>query len=266
MPLWQVQVVTAKEFECAVTRAGNLFKQCSYENWLLKAVEMGDSGEHFVEVLLDLHLATDLVRWGSRKMELEEMLSSWQRWLEALREEGYLRACRETDKRRLLERVNEELKSNKPKEKIDLANLLLHRHLAHFSWHPPELETYVRNYQLSTRKKNIYSVGPMVVVKFPWMDRQFALKMPLPRVQHDSNQISHEAILLQKYGNPNIVGFVGHWTIPVTHNSRRGVFHQSSSSAKLVPLLLMENMKITLRELLDKVEVRQHNDMNERGK
>jgi len=83
----QVQEVAAKEFMCAVSRAHNLLQQCRYENWLLKAVEMGDSEGHFVEVLLDLHLATDLVRWGSQNMELEEMLSSWQRLLEAFEEE-----------------------------------------------------------------------------------------------------------------------------------------------------------------------------------
>ena len=255
------------ELRCAVSRAENLLEQCSYDDWLLKAVEMGDSGEHFVEVLLDLHLATDLVRWGSQEMELEEMLSSWQRWLEAFqKEEKNLSDCREDDKRRLLERVNKEFNSNKPKEtKRILACLLLHRHDQHFSWHPPELESYVRKFQLSTRTNNVSSVGSMVVVKFPWMGRQYALKMPLPRVQPDSDMLRNEATLLKKYSNPYIVGFVGHWKILVTQSHRR-VFQQSSSSAKLVPLLLMEDMEITVRELLHKVQGGRHNNMNESGK
>ena len=251
-----------------MSRAKNLLKQCSYENWLLKAVEMGDSGEHFVEVLLDLHLATDLVRWGSRNMELEEMLSSWQRWLEAFEEEEKkLHPCRKVDKSSLLTRVEEVFKSNEPEEtKRLLAFLLRDRHHPHFSWHPPDLETYVRNFRLSKWEKNVSLVGTIMVVKFPWIGRDFALKMPLPRFQHSCDMLSNEADLLQKYGNPYIVAFVGHWKIPVTRNYFGGDSQQSSSSAEPVPLLLMENMEITVRELLDKVQGRRHNDMNERGK
>lgn len=254
-----------------MSRADNLLKQCSYENWLLKAVEMGDSGEHFVEVLLDLHLATDLVRWGSRNMELEEMLSSWQRWLEAFEEkEKKLHPCRKLDKSSLLTRVEKICNSDEPEgTKKLLASLLWDRHHPEIPpWHPPDLETYVRNYQLKTREKekNISLVGKIVVVKFSWIGRDFALKMPLRCREVSCDMLSNEADLLQKYGNPYIVGFVGHWKIQVTRTYFGGDSQQSSSSAELVPLLLMENMEITVKELLDKVQGRRHNDMNERGK
>jgi len=251
-----------------VSRADNLLKQCSYENWLLKAVEMGDSGEHFVEVLLDLHLATDLVRWGSQNMELEEMLSSWQRWLEDFEEEEKkLHPRRKVDKSSLLTRVEEVFNSNELEEtKRLLASLLWDRHHPDFLWHPPDLETYVRNFRLSKWGKNVSSFGKIVVVKFPWIGRHFALKMPLPHYLHDCDMLINEADLLQKYGNPYIVGYVGYWKIPVTRNYFGVDSQQSSSSAELVPLLLMENMEITVNELLDKVQGRRHNDMNERGK
>ena len=266
MPPWQVQVVV-NELKCAVSRAENLLKQCSYNDWLLKAVEMGDSGEYFVEVLLDLHLAADLVLWGSRRMELEEMLSSWQRWLEAFQEEEKkLCDCREYDKSRLLKRVNEEvINSNRPKETKSLACLVLHRHDPIFSWHPDELKKYVQNYHFGLLSKNVSSGGSsVVVVKFQWMDGQFALKMPICRVQPDRDMLSNEATLLKKYSNPYIVGFVGHWRILVAQ--KRIPFVQPSSSSKLVPLLLMENMEVTVRQLLDKVQGGRHNDMNETGK
>lgn len=257
-----------------MSRAKNLLKQCSYENWLLKAVEMGDSGEHFVEVLLDLHLATDLVRWGSQNMELEEMLSSWQRWLEAFEEEEKkLHSCRKLDKSSLLTRVEKICNSDEPEgTKKLLASLLWDRHHPEIPWHPLDLETYVRNYQLKTREKNISLVGTLMVVPFRWIGRIFALKMPLRDVQHSCDMLSNEADLLQKYGNPYIVGFVGHWKIPVTwkipvaRNNDGGDSRQSSSSAEPVPLLLMENMEITVRELLEEVQGTRHNDTNEKGK
>jgi hypothetical protein len=253
-----------------VSRADNLLKQCSYENWLLKAVEMGDSGGHFVEVLLDLHLATDLVQWGSQNMELEEMLSSWQRWLDALKEiKKKLRSCRAVDKNSLLTRVEEVSKSNEPEEtKRHLASLLWDRHHPHISWHPPDLETYIRKFLLSKWEKNVSGVGGTVVVKVPWIGRHFALKLPLARCLHSCATLNNEADLLQKYGNPYIVGFVGYWKILVTQNDFGVDSQQSSSSAELVPrpLLLMENMEITVKELLDKVQGRRHNDMNERRK
>ena len=251
-----------------MARANNLLKQCSYEDWLLKALEMGDSAEHFVEVLLDLHLATDLVRWCSRKMELEEMLSSWQRWLEAFEEEE-LCVCREDDKSMLLERLKKaDENSNKPEETESLARLLRNRHELNFSWHPPQLKTSLQEYQLNLLSKNIVSGGSssgssVVVVQFKWMGRQFALKMPSRRVQPHRDLLSNEATLLKKYGNPYIVGFVGHWKILVTQEHDPLV--QLSSREKLVPLLLMENMEVTVRALLDKVQRGRHN-MNGTGK
>lgn len=246
-----------------MSRANNLLKQCSYEDWLLKALEMGDSAEHFVEVLLDLHLATDLVRWCSRKMELEEMLSSWQRWLEAFEEEE-LCVCREDDKSMLLERLKKaDENSNKPEETESLARLLRNRHELNFSWHPPQLKTSLQEYQLNRLSENIVSGGSssgssLVVVKFKWMGTQFALKMPSRRVQPDRDVLSNEATLLKKYGNPYIVRFVGHWRILVTQ--------ERDPREKLVPLLLMEDMEVTVRALLDKVQGGGHNNMNGTGK
>ena len=248
-----------REFCVAARKAESLVDVCMSEQWILNAVLSHEFAEHFVEVLLDLERATDVVQLGARSMSLQDFLNGQKDLVNSLRglKVGMsILSRRKCDKRSLRAMICEEMKrpQHDPgyhSERCQLAQLYRHERKP-VSSPPPELvQELLRSYKLHILSNDGISCNNTgasgVVVKFPWVyGKDFAVKLPPPGYVSPADmpalKFQKEAEIMAKYHNPYIVGLVGHW----------GIEPPSRWSAKgKVPFLMMEWMDLDLRRLMD---------------
>ena len=265
----KTQPGAVSEFCVAASKAESLVDVCMSEQWILNAVLSREFAEHFVEVLLDLERATDVVQLGARSMSLQDFLNGQKDLINSLRGLNVgmsIISRRKFDKRSLRAMIYEEMKrpQHDPEyhpERCQLAQLYRHKRKL-VSSPPPELvQELLRSYKLHILSMDGVSCdnegGSGVVVKLPWVyGKDFAVKMPLPGyvspedmphldgvppVDMPALKFQKEAEIMAKYYNPYIVGLVGHW----------GIEPPSRWSAKgKVPFLMMEWMDLDLKKLM----------------
>jgi serine/threonine protein kinase len=265
----KTQPGAVSEFCVAASKAESLVDVCMSEQWILNAVLSGEFAEHFVEVLLDLERATDVVQLGARSMSLQDFLNGQKKLKNSLRGLNVgmsIISRRKIDKKSLRAMICEEMKrpQHDPEyhsERCQLAQLYRHNRKP-VSSPPPELvQKLLRSYKLHILSMDGVSCDNKgtsgVVVKLPWVyGKDFAVKMPrpgyvspddmphldgVPPVDMPALKFQKEAEIMAKYHNPYIVGLVGHW----------GIEPPSRWSAKgRVPFLMMEWMDLDLKKLM----------------
>lgn len=247
------------EFCAAVTRAKSLVKECSdHEKWLLKAVELWECTEHFLEVLLDLRLSACIMSLGVGNSEqsekwsdVEELLSSHSEENEALAK-WFNEDFHEKDKKELGNMVEAKLRGKTSLMKIDdpdhqLAHLLEDR----LNDRKLRIPTFLRKHRFSIywdfmvpAQRSSKRGADGAVLKVTWVyGEEFAMKIGLSK-GIDQKTFKSEFDILDKYRSPYIVGVVGHWEVESSQP-------WNPLARKVCPFLLMESLEFDLKHLLD---------------
>ncbi|KAG0581222.1 hypothetical protein KC19_4G233700 [Ceratodon purpureus] len=260
----------AREFCAAMEHANYLVQECCHDEWLLKAVELWECTEHFVEVLLDLcwsvhimSLAVGSIEQSTKwTNEVEELLSSRSEQNDVARlfHEDY----NETDKKDLnsmvqVKLMDKTLKVDGPDHQ--LVHLLQDRLKNQNLWRPPFLKRYSFNIyrELIVPLQRSSKTGAHgAILKFPWVyEKEFAMKMRHPK-EDGEKTFQGEFDILDKYRSPYIVGVVGYWEAeawssgnPFTHEIVR------------CPFLLMENLECDMKDLVDRCKSRSQGGIGE---
>lgn len=237
----------AEQFSGRIQRKGfDLVEEFRTENWLLKAVEIGDCPEDFVEFHLDLYWSSRVLDMACQKIGcdtfLDDLRGLWRLDMDRMvldeRQENSITKVhefRENDKQSLISKVYAILEHHGGcLVDHQLATILNDRNRCCITSTPRDLEKHVKHWSF-----NIYvhwfklgHGGSSFVVRYPWVHKKkFVLKLPL-KSSGASDAIKKEAKIMEKCRHPYIVGMVGCWEI----NSKS--------------LMMMESMKCTLTELM----------------
>ncbi|KAG0620717.1 hypothetical protein M758_4G238000 [Ceratodon purpureus] len=247
-----------REFCAAMERAKNLMEECSHDEWLLKAVELWECTEHFVEVLLDLCWSAYIMSLGDGSIERSE---KWMSGVEELLNSRSLKNdmarllhedCNEIDKKDLdimvqVKLTDKTLKVDCPEHQ--LAHLLQDRLKNESLWRPPFLKRHkfhIYNDFIVPLESSSKTGACGTILKFPWVyEKKVAMKMRHPK-ENGQATFKWEFDILHKYRSPYIVEVVGYWEVeswtswlPFTPTAR-------------CPFLLMEYLECDLKDLLDR--------------
>ncbi|KAG0568510.1 hypothetical protein KC19_6G024700 [Ceratodon purpureus] len=227
--LQQDQSPAAQEFYGIAMRALKLVEECSTERWLLKAVEIGDCPEHFVELYLDLRWSSNLAgqEIGCDQISISDV-----------------HKVRDEDKLSLMFKVKEVLEGENKNHKRcqveqQLATILRDRSGCSDPSSPQsppyDLKRYVRGFRFNLISGTFFQRvqgGSSFVVKYHWVyKKEFVLKLALK--SSDRDIIKKEAEIMEKCRHPYVVGVVGCWEV------------KSSKS-----FMVMECMECTLTDLM----------------
>ena len=249
--------IAAREYLTAVKRAKNLVEESSHNDWLLKAVELWECSEHFVEVFLDLCWSSHIMSLAVNNSGEQEWMTKEQEWLlnsrRCIAQANSQKPQSCDDKEKLGAMVQATLLDSALKNgsaEHQLALLLEDRLNDQSSWHPPILTSF--NFCIRSRfrllSRGASKTGASgIVLTFPWVyEKQFAVKMR-HRKCNNFLTFKNEFEVLDKYRSPYIVRVVGYWELeswldkrPWTHN------------ATLCPFLLMEAMEYDLEGLIQR--------------
>jgi len=248
-----------QEFWSIAESGLDLLEVCSTDRWLLKAVEIGDCPEDFVEFHLDLYWSSNVLNLACQKIGLDIFLDNlrglWRldnsHFLDRMvlevgeqNNQGLItkvHELREKDKQSLISRVNEMLEADFhggcPVD-YQLAKILKDRNGCFIPYTPPDLEKHVKSWKFniisSVKFFKLGQGGSSFVVRYRWVyKKEFVLKLAL-KSSEGYDEIKEEAKIMEKCRHPYIVGVVGCWEI----NSKS--------------LMLMESMKCTLTELMNR--------------
>lgn len=251
-------VPAAREFCAAVEQAKRLVEECSHDEWLLKAVELWECTEHFVEVLLDLcwsayimSLGVGNIEWSEKWMsDVEELLNSRSERNDVakLLYEDY----HEIDKIDLDAMVCAKLRERDlvPHGPEDQLALLLQDRLKQQTlWRPPFLERHsffiYCNFVVPSQG-SCRTGAHGVILKLPWVyEKEFAVKMRKPKEKSDTT-FKKEFDILDKYRSPFIVGVVGYWEVDSWSS-----WNPFTNKVCRCPFLVMENLECDLKGLMD---------------
>jgi serine/threonine protein kinase len=183
-----------REFCAAIERAKYLLEECSYDEWLLKAVELWECTEHFVEVLLDLCWSAYIMNLVVGSIERsEKWMSSVEELVKSRSEQNdvarlFHENCNEKDKLDLKDMVEEKLADKTLKvdcEEHQLAHLLQDRLKNQSSWQPPFLKRhsfYIFKDFIVPLQRSSKTGAHGAILKFPWVyGKEFAMKMGHPK-------------------------------------------------------------------------------------
>ncbi|KAG0558783.1 hypothetical protein KC19_10G054200 [Ceratodon purpureus] len=241
-PRFARQHFVLRELYCAVRNALKLVQDCCTQNWLLKAVELGNCQEHFREVLLDLHrLIIDPTNLGVNPFDGTGIIDETV-------VKNMLTASK-SDKTELKRKVQSEYGHGHY-----LANQLMEEPVSVSA--PPEISKHVTDFSFDKTpiiysKPGITKDQPDIVVfRVTHISKEFIVKMrwSKPRAKLECEEpelvwegpadqrLQSEANTMKKCRHPYTVGLVGYWEVTI----------------KMVQLLLMESMECNLKEHLDK--------------
>ena len=248
----------AREFCTAIERAKNLVEECSHDMWLLKAVELWECTEHFVEVLLDLCWSAYIVSLGIGSIErsqkwirdLDELLNSRSEQNDVARlfHEDY----DENDKKDLdimvqAKLIEQNLEMDSPEHQ--LAHLLQDRLNNQSLWRPPFLRRHkfhIYSYFIVPLRRSSKGGTHGTILKLKWVyGKEFAMKMRHPK-EDGVKTFKWEFDILDKYRSPYIVGVIGYWEAESWSS-----WNPLARSVRC-PFLLMENLEFDLKELMNR--------------
>ncbi|KAG0602910.1 hypothetical protein M758_10G050800 [Ceratodon purpureus] len=250
-PRFARQHLVLRELYCAVRNALKLVKDCcTDENWLLKAVELGNCQEHFREVLLDLHRLNKPANLGVEPFDVTVTGIIDETVMEDML------AASTSDKTELKRKVQSGYEQGHY-----LANQLVEEPVSVSA--PPEISKHVTDFDI-LRTPFIYPAAlpidsegktidqtQIIVFRVTHTSKEFIVKMQWrkPRAnlgwegpelvrEKPNPKLQNEAKTMKKCRHPYTVGLVGYWEV-----TNRG---------PVVPLLLMESMECNLKELIEK--------------
>ncbi|KAG0617169.1 hypothetical protein M758_5G169700 [Ceratodon purpureus] len=235
-----------REFQEAVERAQHLFDESSDRKWLLKAVELWECSEHFVELFVDLFRSAQI-------MALPKEVSEFTREKEKLLNDRavLLQTENDIDKSTLGTRVRQLLDSGslEDDEEQELAHLLNDRFENLSSWYPPMLTSskfYLKTiYWSMSNSSSKRGQEGVIVLSTEWVyGKKFAVKRFHPDAGYGKS-FKHEFDILDKHRSPYIVGVVGYWELEPVYQLRP--WHHVDT---LCPFLLMEAMDYNLEDLI----------------
>lgn len=262
--------IATGEYLTAVKRAKNLVEESSHDDWLLKAVELWECSEYFVEVVLDLCWSSHVMSLAVKTSEpLEWMTKEQERLLNSRRSMAQANSQKPQscdDKKKLDAMVKATLLNNSLKKgsaEHQLALLLQDRFNNQTSWHPPVLTSF--NFCIRSRfrlfNRGASKIGASgVVLTFPWLyEKQFAVKMRHRNTKNVLRTFKNEFEVLDKYRSPYIVRAVGYWELESWLDMRPW-----AHNVTLCPFLLMEAMDCDLEGLIHSCrESREGSEMEE---
>ncbi|KAG0577727.1 hypothetical protein KC19_5G177100 [Ceratodon purpureus] len=233
-----------REFQEAVERAQHLFDESSDRKWLLKAVELWECSEHFVELFVDLFWSAQIMAF------IPEEVHEFTREKEKLLNDRavLLQTANHIDKSTLSNRIKRLLNSGSPEER-QLAHLLKDRFENQSSWYPPILTSFYFYFNSKFGSKTISSSKrgqDAVVLSFKWVyGKDFAVKVRHPDAGCVKS-FKHEFDVLDNHRSPYIVGVVGYWEL----EAGLARWYPWHHLVTLCPFLLMEAMDWNLEELI----------------
>ncbi|KAG0567008.1 hypothetical protein KC19_7G103900 [Ceratodon purpureus] len=246
----------AGEYLTAVKRAKNLVEESSHNDWLLKAVELWECSEHFVEVFLDLCWSSHIMSVAVKNSKEQEWMAKEQEWLlnsrRCIAQANSQKTETCDDKEKLGAMVRATLLDGALKKgsaEHQLALLLEDRLNDQSSWHPPILTSF--NFCIRSRfrllSRGASKTGASgVVLTFPWVyEKPFAVKMRHRNTSNVLRTFKNEFEVLDKYRSPYIVRVVGYWELESWLDMRPW-----AHSATLCPFLFMEAMEFDLEGLI----------------
>lgn len=219
----------AGEYLTAVKRAKNLVEESAHNHWLLKAVELWECTEYFVEVFVDLCWSSHIMSKNPTKV-----LSNSRRSIEQA-----TKTC--DDKEKLSSMVKATLLNGyltNGSAEHQLALLLQDRLNNQNLWHPPILTSF--KFCIRSRFRASMTGVSGVVLTFPWVyEKPFAVKMRHRNTRNELRTFKHEFEVLDKYRSPYIIRVVGYWEL-----------QSWPWATSLSPFLLMEAMECDLEGLI----------------